>query len=221
MAGIEEPRIIEDAYRFLRSHTAGELRFDENFRPVRYAIDPAGRPVAPVMYAMLEAVDAVLFIPQNAQGAMELQVTLSELDPDGPDAAATDRWRIYHGEPRDIHWAILEIDAARYEESIIDGVALVRPNPLAQDEPRLCQTINERHRADLRTLCRHFANADVEHPTLVGVDPLGFDVRRRFEVIRLHGAEAMQTADDVRSVFERMVREASAAAPPEPGTSTT
>ena len=149
------------------------------------------------MYAMLEAVDAVLFIPQNAQGAMELQVTLSELDPDGPDAAATDRWRIYHGEPRDTHWAILDIEAARYEESIIDGVALVRPNPLVQVEPRLCQTINERHGADLRTLCRHFG--------------LGY----------LLDAESHQTADDVRSVFERMVREASAAAPPEPGTSTT
>ena len=65
--------------------TAFELLVLSAVRMVRLA--------APVMYAMLSAVDVVLFVPENAEGAMELQLTLTKLDPDGPDGALADRWR--------------------------------------------------------------------------------------------------------------------------------
>ncbi len=202
-----EQQVIEHAYRFLRAHTRGELQFDDKVSPLRYVIGPAGRPVAPIMYTMLEAADTVLFVPENTEGAMELQVTLARLDPDGPDGALTDRWRIYHGDPHNVHWAELDLDAARYEGTVIDGVGLMRPNPLAADEPGICRDINRNHRDELGPICRRVAKADVEQPTLVGVDPLGFDVRRRFDVVRLDAPEPMKTAEDVRRVFEEMRRQ--------------
>lgn len=194
---------VEDAYRFLRSYTTGDLRFDENLRPLRYVIGPGGRLVAPVMYAMLDADDAVLFVPEYQEGAMEVQVTLSLLDPEGPQGGLTDRWRIYHGEPQDVHWAVLDIDAARYHDWVLDGISLVRPNPLAAEEAGLCRRLNE-DRDTLRLVCRRAADTQVENPTLVGVDPLGFDVRRRFDVIRLAAPRPMEKAGDVEGVFEEM-----------------
>jgi hypothetical protein len=156
------------------------------------------------MYAMLDAVDVVLFVPENAEGAMELQVTPVRLDPDGPDGALADRWRIYHGEPQDVHWALLDIDAARYHQWVLDGPALVRANPLAAHEARLCRRINQELRRELAAACRS-CGVDAESPLLVGVDPLGFDVRRRFEVVRLPAPHRMAGPEDVDRVLQAMM----------------
>ena len=203
---MNERRAAEDAHRFLRSHTTGDLRSDEQHRPVKYVIGPKGQPVAPVTAAVLDCLDPVLFVPDNTEGAMEVQVTLRKLDPDGPDGALTDRWRIYHGDPQDIHWAFLEIDAARYEGSVIDGPALIRANPLAADESRLCRKINQEHRHQLVSLCRRFANIEIEDPVLAGIDPLGIDVRGPFDVVRVPSTEPMPTAADAERVLEGMMR---------------
>ena len=194
---------VEDAYRFLRTCTTADLRFDENLRPLRFVIGPDGRLVAPVMYAMLDAVDTVLFVPEYQEDAMEVQVTLSLLDLEGPQGGLTDRWRIYHGEPEYVHWAVLDIDAARYHDWVLDGISLVRPNPLAAEEAGLCRRLNE-DRDTLRLVCQRAADTQVENPTLVGVDPLGFDVRRRFDVIRLPAPRAMTSADEVERVLAEM-----------------
>lgn len=195
----------DDAYAALRAHTSGELRFEEHVRPIRYVIAPDGRLVAPVTYAMLDAYDTVLFVPEFAEGALEVQVTLSALDPEGSDGGLTDRWRIYHGEPRDARWAILEIDAARYHEWVVDGEALMRPNDLAGVEAEICRLVNGSRRADLAAACRRAAGADVEDPRLVGVDPLGFDVRRRHDVIRIPAPAPMNGADEARRTLQRMI----------------
>lgn len=212
MAWMSEQQAADDAYRFLRRNTTGDLRFDEQWSPLRYVVGPQGQLVAPVSYAMLESVDTVLFVPEFREGAMEVQVTLEPLDPDGPHGGLTDRWRIYHGEPQEARWAVVDIDAARYHEWVIDGVALLRSNPIGADEARLCRHINEERRDELRRVCRTFASADVKDPMVVGVDPCGFDVRRRFDVIRLEAPEAMETAGDVERVFRGMV-ESSAGGP--------
>ena len=198
----------ETAYAYLRANTRGELRFDEHVRPIAYVIEPDGRLIAPVMAAMLASADTVLFVPGFAEGAMEVQVTLSALDPDGPEGALTDRWRIYHGDPHEAHWAWLDPDAARYGKWVVDGEALRRSNPLAADEPRLCRQINQGARDELRRVCRHLAEADVEEPLVVGVDPLGFDVRRRFDVVRVPAPTSMSTADAVEQTFRQMVEQA-------------
>ncbi|MHC4416781.1 MAG: hypothetical protein ACYS0G_16040 [Planctomycetota bacterium] len=204
---MSEQQATEDAYAFLRRHTRGDLRFEEDFGSLRYVVGPDGRLAAPVAYAMLNAVDTVLFVPEFAEGAMEVQVTLSAFDPEGPEGALADRWRIYHGEPQDIRWAWLDIDAARYGKWVIDGEALRRSNPLAADEARLCRQINQGGREELRRVCRRFAEADVQEPLLVGIDPAGFDVRRRFDVVRVPAATPMGTADLVEQTFRHMVEQ--------------
>jgi len=204
-----EDRTADDAHRFLRGHTTADMRFAEHLRPVRFVFAPDGRLVLPVMFAMLDAADTVLFVPEYAEGCMEVQVTLERLDPDGPAGGLTDRWRIYHGDPPDVHWAVADIDAARYDQWVVDGETLMRPNPLSGDEARLCRVINQQHRDALAGLCKQVAGADVEDPLLVGVDPLGFDVRRRFDVVRVAAPQPMSSADEVDRVFEAMCREAS------------
>ncbi len=208
MIGMDPLATVESAYRFLRGNTRGELLFDERVNRVRYVIAPAGRLAAPVSQAMLDAFDTVLFVPANADGAMEIQVTLSSLDPHGPEAGLTDRWRIYHGDPEEGAWALIDIDAARYAGSVIDGVTLVRPNPLAAAESGLCRHINKNRSDDLGPVCGHFAAADVEDPILVGVDPLGFDVRRRFDVVRVQAIREMKDDRDVQEMFDQMSQEA-------------
>ena len=205
---MDDPQAVEDAYRFLRSHTTGDLRFDERFRPVRYVIAPDGRMAAPVMTAMLQADDTVLFVPEVIEDAMELLVSLTEFEPDGEHGALTDRWRIYHGDPEDLYWAFIQIDAVRYHKMVIDGEAMTIPNPLADEEARLCKQINEAHRDELRKICQVIVQAEVENPMLVGVDRLGFDVRRRFDVLRVDAPKPMNTAADAELVLGQMIEQA-------------
>src|SRR6185295_5660481 len=101
--------VIDQAYAFLRGHTTGDLRFDEHLRPLKYVIAPDGRLIAPAMVAMIESVDTVLFVPDCAEGSMELQVTLEPFEDRGAAGADADRWRIYHGEPEDVRWASMHI----------------------------------------------------------------------------------------------------------------
>jgi hypothetical protein len=203
--------IVDAAHAFLRAHSTGELRFDEHLRPIKYVIAPTGRLVAPVMVAMLQSVDTVLFVPQCAEGSMEVQVTLDQFDEHSRDGALADRWRIHHGDPPDVNWAFFDIDAARHEGVVIDGEALLRANPLAAGEPGLCREMNSDHADDLRRLCRHYAHINVEEPVMVAVDPLGIDVRGMFDVIRVPAVEPMPTAADARRVLHAMAEAASAA----------
>ena len=205
---MDERQAAKDAYRFLRSHTTGDLRFNERFRLLRYVIGPDGRLVAPVLPAMLEATYTALFVPEDIDSAMELLVSLTEFEPDGPFGALTDRWRIYHGDPEDMQWASIHLDTARFQEQVIDGEALVQANPLAEDEARLCRQINDDHRAELRQVCQVIAHAQVEDPMLVGVDRLGFDVRRRFDVLRVDAPRPMNTAADAELVLGQMIEQA-------------
>ena len=93
-----------------------------------YVVSPAdGRLVAPVMVAMLQAEETVLFVPEVGEGALELLVTLYEFDEHGPEGGLTDRWRIHHGEPSDVRWAHLDLDAAKHDGVVIDGDALLMP----------------------------------------------------------------------------------------------
>lgn len=205
---MEDPQVTEAAWRHLRSHTRGELRYDERLDRFSFVFAPSGRIVFPASPSVLEANDTVLFLPENRSGAMEVQVSIEELDPDGALGAVTDRWRIYHGDAREARWAIAAIDAARYEGSVVDGSDLERDNPLAADESALCRFVNREHREGLRNLCHRYAGAEVEAPMLVGVDPYGFDVRRRFDVIRVPVELPMGTAAEVRERFTRMLEEA-------------
>jgi hypothetical protein len=200
------------AYATLRAHTHGDLRFDEHVRPIEYVIDPrSGRLVAPLMVAMIRAGDTVLFVPAMRDGAMEVQVTIEPFDEHGPDGACADRWRIHHGDPPDVRWGMLAIDAARHDGHVIDGEALQRPNAIAGVEARLCRWLNTERRAALPALCRRFAGTEVADDALVvAVDPLGLDVRARFDVVRVPAPEELTTEADARRVIEAMIAGAGA-----------
>ncbi len=204
--------IVEEAYAFLRAHSTADLQFGEHFRPIKYVISPQGRLIAPVMVAMLQCDDIVLFIPETVDEAMVLQVTLEEFDEHGADGALSDRWRIHHGDPPDVNWTFMEIDATRHSGMVIDGDALIRPNALAAEEAALCRQMNREHADDLRVLCGHYTNFNIEKPVMVAADPLGIDVRGRFEVHRIVAAEPMKGADEARRVLFAMSEAARAAA---------
>jgi hypothetical protein len=189
---------VEAAYRFLRANTTGDLQFDEHLRPIKYVIAPDGRLAAPVMVAMIRAQETVLFIPEDAEtetGVLQLLLTVTQFDERGSDGAIADRWRIHHGEPEDVRWAFLGIDAGKFRGSVIDGEVLMRPNTLAADEPKVCKAMNQRPDV-LRALALHHAHLEIEKPLMVGLDPLGIDIRGRFDVVRVEAARPMTGADD-------------------------
>ncbi len=210
---------IENAYAFLRAHTQGDLRFDEHIRPLKYVIEPGGRLVAPVMVAMLRTFDAVLFVPEAADGALELQLSMTGFEenasevPDAtlPGGALADRWRIHHGVPPDVRWALIGIDAARYDALVIDGDALMRPNPLAEAESGICRRMNTAHAGELRNVLLHYGGIGVDDPVMVAIDPLGLDIRGQFEVYRAPAPEPMPDAATAERVLETMRRTAAGA----------
>jgi len=175
---------VDAALEFLRAHLTAEMTFDEHVRAIKFIIAPDGRLVAPVMVAMLQAAEIVLFLPDSREGAMELMVSMTAFDEHGPDGALADRWRIYHGEPEDIRWAKLDIDGARHDGLVIDGDALMRPNALGPHEGAICKSLNQDKDA-LRRLVNNVLGMEIEEPVAVGADERGLHIRARFDVVRV------------------------------------
>ncbi len=194
---------IASAYRSLRHHLVGVLRFDEHVRPIRVIVAPDGRLVAPVMVAMIEAAETVLYLPDEGDDSLQVLVTLDPFDERGPHGALADRWCAYHGEPPDVRWAFMLIDAARYEGHFIDGIALAIENRLVADEPRLCRELNARTDL-LQRMSKSAIDVELEKPVLVGVDQHGFDLRGAFDIFRVHLDEPIGSAGDVIPTAERL-----------------
>jgi hypothetical protein len=195
---------ILDARRYLRAHLTGLLGFDGEFVPIKLVMAPDGALIAPVMVAMLRSFDTVLFLPDEGEDAMHMQVTLEEIYDRGEHAPLCDRWRIYHGEPEDVRWARITIDAAKFKGLMFDGIALMHPNLLTDVEARLCRRINTEMRETLRAAVVLVAGLEVEDPRLVGIDPLGFDVRGRFDVVRLPADPPIADGDDAVDALEEL-----------------
>ena len=199
---MSEAEIILGARAFLRANLAGAIGFDGEVRPIKLVVAPDGALVAPVMVAMLRAFDVVVFLPEEGDEAMQLQVTLEEIQDAGDFASLCDRWRIYHGEPEDVRWARISIDAAKFDGRMFDGLALMQPNALAEAEPRICRKVNAEMRELLRKACLAVAEVEIEDPRLVGVDPLGFDVRGRYEIVRLDANPEIADESDAYAALE-------------------
>lgn len=207
---MSEAEIITGARAFLRANLTGTIGFDEEFIPIKVVVAPDGALVAPVMVAMLRALDVVIFLPAEDDAAMQLQVTLEEIQDSGEHAALCDRWRIYHGEPEDVRWARISIDAAKFDGRMFDGLALMEPNALADAEPRICRKVNAEMRGLLKQACLRVAEVEIEDPRLVGVDPLGFDVRGRFDVVRLDADPEIVDDADALAALEELASDADA-----------
>lgn len=199
---MSEEEIITGARAFLRANLAGAIGFDGEVVPIKVVVAPDGALVAPVMVAMLRAFDVVVFLPEESDDAMQLQVTLEEIEDKGEHAALCDRWRIYHGEPEDVRWARISIDAAKFDGRMFDGLGLMQPNALAESEARICRKINAEMRGQLKQACLRVAEVEIEDPRLVGVDPLGFDVRGRFDIVRLDADPEIADEADACAALE-------------------
>jgi len=194
--------VVERAHRHLRRTLVGHFRFEGLDEPMKVVVAPDGHLVAPVMVAMLQAFDTVLFLPDDNEDSLQLQVSLEELKEHGPAGHLCDRWQAYHGAPPDVRWALLSIDAAKFEGLFVDGSALVRANPLAGEEARLCREFNGAASGDGAALLQQACNAALperlENPVLVGVDEWGFDVRGTFRVHRIEAPQLLLCAEDAR-----------------------
>lgn len=164
---------------------------------VAYVINRHGVLVIPVMVAMLQPCDIVMFIPEYCDDCMEMHISVQEFKEEGENASLADRWQVYHGLSPDVQWATVEIDAARFHEAFIDGEQLQRENPMFAFEPELCKDLNENHVEHLIEICKKHTNVAVQDPVVVGVDPLGFDIRASFGIIRVPASTPFTTSDDV------------------------
>jgi hypothetical protein len=206
---------IHEACNYLHAHLTGVMGFDGEYVPIKLVIAPDGALVAPVMVAMLRSFDVTLFLPDEGDDSMHMQVTLEEFsekgDRDGvPNGTLCDRWRIYHGEPEDVRWARISIDAARFRGRMFDGLALMAPNPLAGAEAAICRRVNSEFREALRSAAAANAGLEIEDPRLVGVDPLGFDVRGRFDVVRIPVDPPISDDEDAIAALEDLSGDAEA-----------
>jgi thiol-disulfide isomerase/thioredoxin len=193
----DEQHVVDAAWEYLRSNSTATIKFNEHTHDVSYVINHEGVLVIPAMVAMLQPCDIVMFVPEYCEDCIEMHVSLKEFNEEGEYASLADRWQVYHGISPDVQWAMLEIDAARFHEAFIDGEQLQRENPLGELESALCKELNKNHVEHLTEICKKHTNVAVQDPVVVGVDPLGFDIRASFGIIRVPAAIPFATHDDV------------------------
>ena len=198
------------AYRFLRSNSVADFRFDEHIVPIKYVITHDGLIATPVMTAMLQTLDTVLFIPEASEDALEIMVSVQQFEETEADGGRiADRWRIYHGEPDDVCWATMLIDCIRYAGLVFDGEAFMQQNLFAADEAGFCRTMNAEARPLLSDLCKVTKDIEVPDPVCVGIDPLGIDIRARFGIVRVPVEAPAENVDELRKELEDLARAAS------------
>jgi hypothetical protein len=200
MEEYDEKQAADRAWAFLRNNSTASLSFGENNIDLSYIIIPDGRLVIPAMIAMLQPCDMVMYVPEYADGCMEMHVSLEQFKEDGENGGFADRWQVYHGEPPDTQWAFVDIDAARFHEMFIDGEILRRENALSTIERTLCKTLNENPDV-IREICTAKTNVEVTNPFVVGVDPLGVDIRAPFGIVRVPADNPFASSDDVLAFF--------------------
>ncbi|MBC8523498.1 hypothetical protein H8D29_06180 [PVC group bacterium] len=198
MEEFDEQRASDEAWKYLRANSTATLRFGEHLQDVSYVICNDGTFVIPAMVAMLQTQDMVMYIPEYAENCMELHVSLEQFAEEGEGGEYADRWLMFHGEPPDVQWAKVEINAARFHELFIDGEGLRRNNLLTDEEASICKTVNN-DRGSLSEACRRVIGIHIESPVLVGVDSLGLDVRARFGIVRLEPDVPFENAKQVLS----------------------
>lgn len=187
-----------DALRSLRASTQGHLLLPEERRlPIRFVIDRRrGVLVFPLPPDAAEATEGQLLLPDEHDPVVAalLEITPAA-SPPGEDEL---RFEIYHGPPRDVAWALAELQAIRYHGEAFDADELPLTDGLVEAEPELCRMLNADREA-LRDVCARVARARVERPVAVGVDPDGIDVRAKFGTVRVEFVEPAPTPELARA----------------------
>lgn len=184
--------------------------------PIRFVRDPAsGDLVFPLQTSIDPQADYVLFAPDESHDALQLLLTVRPTSP--RHDSVCDRWRAYHLHPDSANWARAGIEAARFGPDVLDGASLMRPNPLAAQEPALCKLLN-RHPNALAALCRTLTNVTISDPVAVGVDHLGMDARARFGVVRAEWPSPPLTPESAHHVIQALLAGGASPSTPSPGT---
>lgn len=196
----DDPTIEEKGYQWMRGHLSGFLRFDGERVAIKIAPLPDGRFVAPVMVAMLMAADTVMELPDDGDTDLHLMMSLEKFDERTDQSGSADRWRTYHGDPPDVNWAWITIDAAKFQGYFIDGEVFQRPNTLDKGGSMICRALNQSKIDTVRAAIHVQYRTDAAEPLVVGVDPSGFDIRRQFDIIRLNAPEGRVISDEASAV---------------------
>ena len=168
----------------------------------------SGAFVFPVASTALRGEEVVLWLPEERNDAMQILVMLEEID--GDLSASADRWRIYHGSPGQIHWVNATLMAVRFGSMVADAEQIDLTNALAADEPRLCKKYNADHEL-LGRAARTMDPRAKGEGVLVGVDPMGFDIRTRFDIVRVPFGERLVDAEKADAKVQNLLSELSAA----------
>ena len=82
-------------------------------------------------------------------------------------------------------------------------------NALAADEPRLCKKYNTDHEL-LGQAARTMDPRSKGEGVLVGVDPMGFDIRTRFDIVRVPFGERLTDAEIADAKVQNLLAELAA-----------
>lgn len=198
-----------DPARILRRFHRGVLRVADDVRDVRFVVDQlTGFPVLPVRADVFAAEDLILFIPDEAEDALQLLVEATELDPNRE--AACDRFIAYHGaaqgvegRARSARWARLTVTTAKIAGVVDDGAC--SSNAIGDDEPALCKWLNTTLGAASR-IVKGLSSTPEDDLTVVGVDQFGVDVRARADIVRVEFPTQATSAAAARRMIEAIIK---------------
>jgi heme iron utilization protein len=113
----------------------------------------------------------------------------------------------------DFTFYTLYITQARYIAGFgkmgwIDGSEMLIPTqPLFIEEPSILEHMNTDHQHNLTAYCQHYHQVQTNSPEMIGIDPLGFDVRTESsQRLRFHFTESISNADEARSALVAMAK---------------
>ncbi|MFN9992692.1 MAG: hypothetical protein ACK54H_05045 [Phycisphaerales bacterium] len=179
----------------------GVLRSDELFDPVRLIIDPdSGFPAAPVRPEVFAAISWSLYLPEDRHDAVQLAVSVREIDP--MNHAAADRWAAYYGKPRFARFAVFDLDFCKRLDVVLEGDDVRLRHPFRNVEGALCREFSMR-KDELRAACERLSRTPHPAARVVGVDPFGIDVQVSLGVMRLEFDEPVSSADHARAAYAK------------------
>ena len=199
----DQQHAIDRAIRLLRGHTTGTLLADSTPYDVRYIVDPVtGSLVLTADEAMFDADDVVLVLPEDRFDApIRVSLDLST----NIDEEPCDRFLAYHLHQPSSIWTRGLINFAKLESGeVVSDEQLQIPNGIVKQLPSLCKKLNSDRKA-LAEICNLLTRASIEEPTAVGVDPIGFDVRGRFGVLRVEFPSPVKDADEAEDVLAALL----------------
>jgi putative heme iron utilization protein len=113
----------------------------------------------------------------------------------------------------DFTFYTLYITQARYIAGFgnmgwINGEEMQLPTqPLFIEEPSILEHMNQDHQHNLKAYCQHYHQVQADKVEMIGIDPLGFDVRiANTQRLRFHFAQPISNAEEARTALVAMAK---------------